>query len=279
MQAPDLFIGVVSHAGTRFPQSQGPKGPAHELASRIPNTQVIVNTSDMLDERTTPVTPRLVQASLTRELDAEVAWARYLGQPFRISARARRALRQSKRLMQRVFPPSPQQYRRLLNIEMSHVDLLTQGLSLQAPWILILEDDAASDTPEDASQGIVGLMQQSHPPAFINLSDSFGFDALGINHLMSNAHPQWAGTLPRQVHVSSKPVTNTVCAILYSREFVRVLLKVWMELPLTPILPIDWKLNLALMMLFERGYFADEACWFVEPGPFVQLSMHGGGKV
>ena len=69
------------------------------------------------------------------------------------------------------------------------------------------------------------------------------------------------------------PVTNTVCAILYRTSFLRELLAVWAELPVEPVIPIDWKLNKALMMLHGRGLLPAGSAWNVEPAPIVQMSM------
>ena len=43
---------------------------------------------------------------------------------------------------------------------------------------------------------------------------------------------------------------------------------------MTPVAPIDWKLNRALMELWRDGALGPSDCWWVEPGPIVQRSMH-----
>ena len=68
-------------------------------------------------------------------------------------------------------------------------------------------------------------------------------------------------------------MTNTVCAILYRAAFVRDLLAAMDALPMEPVVPIDWKLNLALMRMFDDGRLVAGDCWQVEPGPIDQLSM------
>jgi hypothetical protein len=72
---------------------------------------------------------------------------------------------------------------------------------------------------------------------------------------------------------ASRPVTNTVCAILYRATFLRDLVAEMESLPMTPVVPIDWKLNIALMNMFESGSLLNGDCWNVTPGPMDQLSM------
>jgi hypothetical protein len=107
----------------------------------------------------------------------------------------------------------------------------------------------------------------------VNLSESFTPRELGIDHLLAHVVGcTWAGTRRRNVLVAERPVTNTVCAILYSSEFLHSLLEALEGLPIEPIVPIDWRLNEGLMALHDSGT-AIGACWMVEPAPIVQMSM------
>jgi hypothetical protein len=49
------------------------------------------------------------------------------------------------------------------------------------------------------------------------------------------------------------------------------------SMPTRPVIPIDWKLNSALMTLFDNGRPGQVVCLFVEPGPITQLSMQPPG--
>ena len=277
MTSPALFVGVVSHQGSRFAVSQGDEGLAAHLALALPGIEMAVNTADLLDESVVPVTPALVQASLTAELRIDARWARFLGRPRGPRWWAGQGLRWARRGFRAVRPPSPAMVRRLLNIELSHLDLLRRGLASGAPWILILEDDAMSADVPDLAAGLVGLMASGRSVGFVNLSRSFDTETLGIDHLLSPSGVAWAGSVPRSVLAASRPVTNTVCAIAYEREFLTRLVSVWEALPMTPVLPIDWKLNLALMQMFEDGALGAGACWLVEPAPITQMSMQPAG--
>ncbi len=164
--------------------------------------------------------------------------------------------------------------RRLINIELSHVDLMRTGLASGAGWILILEDDAASLDASDCAAGLCGLMASAPSSvAFINVSESFSHEELGIDGLLQPAPAQWAGPRSREVLTAARPVTNTVCAILYRADFVGALLDAFDRMPMTPVVPIDWKLNEAIMQLHAAGDLGSGSCWLVSPAPIDQLSM------
>ena len=57
---------------------------------------------------------------------------------------------------------------------------------------------------------------------------------------------------------------------MYSRTFAQELLDVFEQLPLFPVLPIDWKVNKAITEL-DRS---ERQCWWVQPPPITQGSMH-----
>ena len=277
MPDPALFIGVVSHEDSRYAMSQGPTGLASRLAEVMPGVEVQINVVDLLPTGSPLVSAAGVQASLTAEARLEAIWARFLRRPRNLRWLGFRTSRWANRAWQRVSPPSPAMLRRLLNIELSHLDLMRRGLGSRAPWVLILEDDAfASDIP-DLSGGIAGLMSgagRAGGVGYMNLSESFTPRELGIEHLLEPAGVEWGGSAARSVMAASRPVTNTVCAIFYSSGFLGGLLAAMDALPLEPVVPIDWKLNMALMALHEAGQAPLGTCWLVEPAPIAQMSMH-----
>jgi hypothetical protein len=250
---------------------------------------VHVNTRDDYDPASLPIDGRLVQESLSAQLRLWERWSEFLseGQPESVLARSRArvvmALRRARQCDLHVRPLHGSErsetsgvrlIRRLLNIELSHVALLRSGLESEAAWILILEDDADSPDSDDCADGLWGLVRPDvKPPCYINLSLSFSPRELGIDHLMRSAGGPWSGAVPRDVLSSRRPVTNTVCAIAYRCDFAGSLVAAFERMPLTPVVPIDWKLNLVLMEMFHRGEISDDDCWSVEPGPIVQMSM------
>lgn len=278
MTGPALFVGVVSHEGSRFAVSQGPTGLAHHLEQALPGTVVAVNTANLLDEATLPVTPRMAQATLTAELRLDREWANYLGRTLGLRWWAVHAMRWARRGWLRLRPPGPHMVSRLLNIEFSHLDLMRRGLASGAPWVLIIEDDGFAPDISDLSTGLAGLMAADPSPAYVNVSESFTTEQLGIDHLLRPVAGQaWAGAVPRSIVQADRPITNTVCAILYSAPFLADLVKAMDSLPVEPVVPIDWKLNLALMRMFESGQIGPGDCWLVEPAPIRQMSMQPAG--
>jgi len=277
--ATQLFIGVVSYEHTRFPISQGAEGLGHLLTQHINDryqvqTILHVNATD-ISTSTVTINRSSVQRSLTAELHAEARYTRYLTRPQHVKNAMRMSARWVRRLQQVFQSPSPRSISRLLNIEASHLDLMRRGLDSDAEYILILEDDAFCDNVSELAQGLVAVIQGAENPTLINLSASFSINELGVDHLL---HPDaahgWQGTEIRTILVSEKPITNTVCAIAYSREFLIPLLAELESLPEEPVLPIDWKLNVALMNQYEAGSMGTGNCWWIEPAPIKQMSMH-----
>jgi len=178
-----------------------------------------------------------------------------------------------------VFSGDNSSLNRLLNIELSHRSLWAAALESGAPWVLILEDDGWAEDVDDFAAGVVRLMGETPAPAFVNLSHSFSPKQLHIEHLLRAGRCSWRGGRPRAILESVRPVTNTVCAVLYSAEFLQHLVSAWDAQPLYPVVPIDWKMNRILMSFYEAGSFPSHGCWFVEPGPVIQGSMRAPGKM
>ena len=270
MTAPSLFIGVVSHPTSRFAEAQAEHGLGTELSRNLVGSELHVTTRNLWSESGSQTPPSAGKDSLVSEIQFERTWAKYLGIP--LSARWRlRLLARKLHARSRAMSGKAPDAIRLLNIEMSHRHLLRQGLDTGTKHILILEDDAQCDDVSDLASGIQGLLAGEHSPDLVNLSYSFTIDELGVGHLFGpDTNIQWLGTRQRKILTSSKLVTNTVCALMYSRTFAQELLDVFEQLPLFPVLPIDWKVNKAITEL----EWSDRQCWWVDPPPIRQGSMH-----
>ena len=258
--------------------SQGDDGLAARLGAALPGVRVKVNVADLLDDTSTPITPAMVQAALTEELRLDLRWSRYLGRSGDPRWWLVYTVRWMRRGWLRLRPPDPSLVRRLLNIELSHRDLINAGLEAGADWLLILEDDAFASDISDLADGLSGLMEEKPGPDFVTISRSFTVRELGIGHLLRPVTTtSWQGAVPRSILRSERPVTNTVCAILYSARFAEDLVAAFDNLPMQPVVPIDWKLNQALVLMFETGQLRPGGCWLVEPPPITQLSMQAAG--
>jgi len=280
----DLFIGVVSHERSRFVDSQGPRGTAALLAAACTdlglNVVTRVNTDDAYDPAQLPITRAVVQRCILAQSRLEFSWRNYLhadrpgmwGRLRNLAGGAVIAARLELTTASR--EAGVQMVRRLINIELSHLSLLGAGLESGADWILILEDDALAPDPQDAAMGLTSLVRTADAvPGYVNLSVSHTAAELGVAALMTHGS-RWEGLLPRTVLHAARPVTNTVCAIAYRASFAAPLLRAMEAMPLDPVIPIDWKLNAALMEMFRSGQADGSTCWQVEPGPFQQRSMH-----
>jgi hypothetical protein len=108
------------------------------------------------------------------------------------------------------------------------------------------------------------------------MSESIGLRELGVEGILAPApeldHAAMSG---RALWRASRPITNTVCANLYRRGLLAMVREEIGRQGLVPVAPIDWRLNEALMSLFEKGAVDSETCLWLRPGVFVQRSMHG----
>lgn len=272
MTAPEVFIGLVSHTKSRFAFNQGERGPAKVLGQELHNrgmaAEVRINTDNRLDTGTFPLTPRMSVDSVAGELDLERRWHKFLGGKKSARFAARMAVRRAKLALDRFQGGNTAVVERLLNIEYSHVDLMKAGIESGAAWILIFEDDAGARDMAALTDLVEYLVRNDSPPRLVSLSESFTLDELGIAHLL---HPYG----PQDMHLfrSDRPVTNTVCAIAYRRDFLEKLVAELEALPIEPIVPIDWRVNEALMSLWDREVIGAGDCWLTDPAPLVQLSM------
>jgi len=270
---PDLFIGVVSYPGTRYPESTGPSGLAWRLAEEIPGSVVVVNSEDLWLPVSEPDSRDAI-ASHRAELVAEWKWARFLG----YSRSPRFITRLSARWLKFFLTPSRNRsgrtVARLMNIELSHLDLWRKALDSGATYCLVLEDDANCADVVDLTSGIRGWIADHFQPAFVNLSASFVVDSLEATALLARSNEvTWNGSVDREVLRAKKPITNTVCAVLYHRDFLQKFVNAWVQVPESPVAPIDWKMNMVLRDLYASGVFSGTDAWWVEPAPIEQRSM------
>lgn len=272
MADPILFIGVVSHAGSSYAGSQGESGLAAQIAAALPDTVVHVNTRDLWTESGQSPPDDAGLDSLNAEIQFEGTWRRYLGLPPSAQEQLRILSRRLALFRHRRRGTLPN-VERLLNIELSHVDLLRRGLESGAPYLLILEDDAECLDIKDLAAGISAIVIGSARPDLVNLSHSFSIAELGVGSLLApHESVAWGGTRPRSILRTRKLITNTVCALLYSKSFAETIHSGLTRLPTFPVLPIDWKVNKVISQLPVTS--STDACWWIDPAPVTQRSMH-----
>jgi hypothetical protein len=163
---------------------------------------------------------------------------------------------------------------RLANIEASHLRLLHDAVESGSQWALILEDDAFAPDITALARALdqhLTTWAKETQPKFVNISQSFPLSELRLRSPLSDEGP-WDSS--SRILRAGVPFTNTVCAIVYRRDFLIDLNREMTRIPMEPIVPIDWKLNLAIMHLAEEGLLEPADCYAIEPAPILQGSMH-----
>lgn len=284
--AADFFLGLVTHPKSRFPEARGPQGLleslARELRSRGVSVDLGVIDENLLDSENQTFTSEDVRASITAELSLEKQWREYVrGGQLPLLTRAAFSLRKAVRARKFVtkgkstsgaVDAGERMIFRLANIELAHMAIIDLALESEARWVLILEDDAKSLDVIHLAKNLcefVAWVDNAHANlGTINLSESFSLSQLGIEHLLKPMELP-AGVTDWQVFISSRHVTNTVCAVLYRREFLLALATEMKQIPLKPVVPIDFKVNAALM---KSGSQLPGETWVCSPAPIVQGS-------
>ena len=283
---PDLFVGLVTHARSRFPDAVTESGLQQRLVSALTSSGMTVMSGisdrDEYTPELLPLTRQEVLASVSGELDSELRWREYLaGKPAGMKLHAFMLVRRAKRTID-FAPPwrrtlaaddtGPRMARRLANIELSHLRIIEEAVASGAGWALLIEDDAgADDVDRFAAQLREFLDAADHrgQPVMMNLSESFTPEVLGIEPLLTPIAASDAGTTWR-VFSAERPVTNTVCAVLYRGDFLTRMLDVLRTIPISPVIPIDFKLNEAVIRLAPT--MAPGDCWVASPAPLEQRS-------
>jgi hypothetical protein len=287
---PDLFIGLVTHSRSRFADAaqESGLGPVVTRCLEAAGLSVRWEVSD--DDSWSPELLVIDRAAVARAIDAEIAsearWRAHIaGRPLtwreRAILRVRRLVRRGRLLpvFRRTLNPGDRGFqvvRRLANIELSHMRVMRDAVESQADWVLILEDDAWTQDPSAFASDLQTFMDSRNAertPVMLSLSESFTPSELGIQHLLTPVAPDTTTSTtanPWQLWMSDLPVTNTVCATLYRGTFLREVVQVLDTIPLSPVIPIDFKLNEALMRMAPSGVTGD--CWIASPAPVAQRS-------
>ena len=297
-QSPSLFIGMVTHARSRF-NSEGAAVSlveSLELHARNLGIDVVSTVSDRddYDPERFPVTRRALIHWSAHQAWLEYRWRRYLaaaGDYGVLGLGLDLAKWGGMTVKRSALSLAPRPWLtvgdlvgsraavRLINIDLSHLRLMDEAADSGCDWALILEDDAGASDPEEAMKKVAGAMSAlaGSRAGFVSMSESIGLGELGVEGILTPAANVNDSALPGgTLWRASRPVTNTVCANLYRTEFLSLVREEIGRQGLLPVAPIDWRLNSALMVLFARGAVDADTCLWLRPGAFVQRSMHPG---
>ncbi len=266
-----LFIGLVTHPRTRFPDSRGADGLIAHLAGALTPLRV-ATTTHVEDRDLAAEMPELSESELADSqrylLDVQRAWASYCSRGA-IKLRLRQwvgGLRGS------IEPATASRARRLLNIELAHLELMSASLSTGADFTLIVEDDADCSDTQALARDLHSLLTQPSAPYMAHVSTSFSPQELGTEGLVDSVERQWSNG-GNELRLK-RPVTNTVCATVYRRDFLVDLHELWRAEPLLPVIPVDWRLNALLMRMHAKGLLPEGYSSLVYPSPIIQRSLH-----
>lgn len=270
-----MFIGLVTHPATGFPEAQGANGLMMQLSQALNRSGVAVTCAVEAENRIQladlSLDPQSRRKAIRAEMAAERRWAKFLYPNSRAWSRiAWLRIRELNRILRGTTPKALQ---RLANIEAAHLELLRQASASRCHWVLVLEDDATASNINQLAADLVRHCTEwlAEPnPQYVNMSASFSLRRLRVTDLEVTRS---AWNAESNVIHTQRPITNTVCAILYRGSFLEVLLPALEAIPMEPIIPIDWKLNVALMNLFETGEIDGGSCLTIDPAPIRQGSM------
>lgn len=293
-----LLVGMVTHARSRF-NVEGAAGTfvgslADALGSFGLPASTLVSDRDDYDAAAWPLSRAELVESAWYQSRLEYRWRRYLDADSRETAAAVRHLRMlgasaGRRVLDAAagafLQSSDRRYgrvaaRRLINIDLSHLRVFEEAGARGTSWVLVLEDDAGTASIDLAARALAELIDRidDRKVQFVSLSTSLTHEQLGVTQLLSEQESLLVADDSRLTILrADRPVTNTVCATLYRTSFATYLASRIRDQGLVPVVPIDWRVNEVLLDMWAVGRLGPESCIWVEPGIFVQRSMHSMG--
>ena len=291
MPEPSLFLGMVTHPRSRFNVDGAATHRLEALAAAAaahgPVAGTLVSDRNDYSPSVDPLSRTTLVKSAWHQARLEYRWRRYLrsggdGVARDTAVLAAMGLRRGADALAGSWSDRHDQRSgrraavRLINIDLSHLRVMDAARASGAGWTLVLEDDAGTPDPLEAMSAVATVIERldATPVQFACLSTSISTADLGVEGLLSPVPgPPLAGG--RTLLAADRPVTNTVCANLYRTTFLERLQADIRQRGLVPVVPIDWRLNEAILSMTAEGSLGAGSCVWIEPGIFVQRSMHG----
>lgn len=283
-----LFLGLQTHKNSKYP-----KKPFIELFDMAEDfgklAKIEVAKSIVEDDFFTFKDIKLIDLLLVRIFECVLRrnWGYYLAgkKPPKLNKNNLRILQNcilyySKLIKLDFRSKERQRYTRILNISAGHMRLLQDFLESGKNVGLIFEDDAGFETSEELIAVIFNLVNfvesKNMKACFIDISDSFSFEELGVQHLViqSNLPEAQKRFFGNEMCQMTRPCTNCCCAVMYNRNMANLFftgLKRMSIIPGKRIIAIDWSLNSILLEIARSQNNID--CFHLYPGLFPQLSF------
>lgn len=276
-----LFIGLVTHPRSRFNADGRATTRLTELGKMLRGqgftVQTLISDRNDFDEMPQGIGFATRIKSAWLQVETEKSWSQYLqaangtkaidgspGRMFYLAMFIKRAIS---------FLVSARPLERLANIDSSHLRVLREGINSGADWILVIEDDGVAENISRVAENLavlIPLIDSEKTDTLVNLSESISDAELGVDAIMARARQAHSFANGGKVVQVSPPISNTVCANVYSRGFAARFAMGIEEQGIFPSIPIDWRLNRFLM----DPAATDIECFWIIPGMFIQGSMH-----
>ena len=279
-----ILIGLVTHEASRFNDESQATDQVSVLANLISSmgfkVDLLISDRNDFSASGEVISPLMAVRSAREQAILEVRWANYLKQQSNPDRRAsfRAWIRIAGMTLKRSldYLVSRRKLRRLANIDLSHMRILERGINSNADWILIIEDDGFIENVGETASLLARILLHlnSLNQIFVNLSESISIEKLGVETLVLDLDNYLDDESDRKLVHLRAPITNTVCANLYSTRFAQSWHLSMDRDGLFPSIPIDWRLNRYILEMVDLCIAQDVDCYWVIPAPVVQGSMH-----
>ncbi len=167
---------------------------------------------------------------------------------------------------------------RQINITNAHINIMYNLSRNNNSNLLILEDDFFITNKKNFKKNLKKILKYFELEKNIkvlNVSESFTIDQLKINKIIEKKYENQKDN-SFSIYELPYPVMNTACANIYRYDLLKMLIVELEKLDKYLLVPIDEKINYALGKISDAQIFKSAVFYTLEPGIFLQRSIHGG---
>lgn len=158
------------------------------------------------------------------------------------------------------------------NIYHSHLFLMKEFIRNKCDYLLIIEDDVEkiSDFLPEILDRTTQLMK-IHQVHLVDISHSFTDRQIGREFFLDE---EIKFDFKSALLTYSYPITNTVCANLYSKQLIQEMVRAIEQFKFPTLYPVDHKFNTVFDYLISTGRMKSNFSGRVRPALFNQMSIH-----